>query len=359
MPEATGPERGAAAVPEAGLPVGVHLVGSVPLASAKEVFARCAEVLGDRLRRMPDGETGARSDWIAWQHPVFSSLPQFEVGPVRPGAYRTLPQIRLQAGLHGAEPTFDDLGYAHAAIASYGVFARLKREGAIPPAVRFQLTLPTPLAPVGAFVSLDDQAALEPLYEQQMLIEVDRVLAAVPAEELAIQWDARYEFAMLEGAVAVWFADVRAGILERLVRLGNHVPPEVELGYHLCYGDDEHGHFVEPADTREMVEVANSVASALDRPLSWIHLPVPADRTDDAYFAPLVGLRLPPGAELHLGLIHSGDGVEGARARIAAAGRHAPVPFGAATECGWGRGGADAVRGLLELHREVSAPLPA
>jgi hypothetical protein len=232
----------------------------------------------------------------------------------------------LRAGLHGAEPTFDDLGYAHAAIASYRIFARLKRDGAIAPAVRFQLTLPTPLAPIGAFVALDDQSALEPLYERQMLVEVDRVLAAVPADQLAIQWDARYEFAMLEGAVAVWFADVRAGILERLVRLGDHIPAEVELGYHLCYGDDEHGHFVEPGDTRELVEIANGMASALGRPLSWIHLPVPADRTDDAYFAPLAGLRLPPGAELHLGLIHPQDGAEGARARIAAARRHAPIP---------------------------------
>lgn len=207
-------------------------------------------------------------------------------------------------------------------------------------------------------MALDDQAALEPLYERQMLIEVDRVLAAVPADQLAIQWDARYEFAMLEGAVHVWFPDVQAGILERLLRLSRHVPPEVELGYHLCYGDEEHGHFVEPADTRRMVEVANGLAATLGRPLNWIHLPVPEDRSDDAYFAPLAELRLSAETELYLGLIHAHDGVEGARERIAAAGRHLRMPFGGATECGWGRGGAAAVRGLLELHRDVSAALP-
>ena len=65
-------------------PVGVHLVGSVPLGSAEDVFRRVAEALGDRVRRMPDGETGARSDWIVWQYPLFSSQAEFEIGP--PGA---------------------------------------------------------------------------------------------------------------------------------------------------------------------------------------------------------------------------------------------------------------------------------
>ena len=56
-------------------PVGAHLVGSVPLADAEEVFRRSAKVLGARLRRIPDGETGERSDWIAWQYPHFRCLP--------------------------------------------------------------------------------------------------------------------------------------------------------------------------------------------------------------------------------------------------------------------------------------------
>jgi hypothetical protein len=51
---------------------GAHLVGSVPLASAETVFETVAEQLGDRLRRLPDGETGPRSDWIVWQLPVFT-----------------------------------------------------------------------------------------------------------------------------------------------------------------------------------------------------------------------------------------------------------------------------------------------
>ena len=237
------------------------------------------------------------------------------------------------------------------AIASYDTFARLKREGAIPAGCRFLVSLPTPLAPVSAFVALEDQAELEPVYEAAMQAEVERILAAIPADQLAIQWDARYEFAILEGAIEVWFADVQAGIVERLLRLGSLVPDGVELGYHLCYGDDESGHFAEPADAAKLVAVANALGAP-----DWIHLPVPAEREDDRYFAPLGDLRLPGTTELYLGLIHAGD-ADGSRRRIAAAREHVQG-FGIATECGWGRGGAAAVTGLLELHRELSAPLP-
>ena len=53
-------------------PRNVHLVGSVPLANAHDVFVAVSRALGSRLRRIPDGETGARSDWIAHLEPIFA-----------------------------------------------------------------------------------------------------------------------------------------------------------------------------------------------------------------------------------------------------------------------------------------------
>jgi len=341
------------------LPAGVHLVGSVPLGSAEEVFRRTAKALGDRLRRIPDGETGPRSDWILWQYPVFSSRPQFEVGPPGDGTYRTLPKLRLRAGHTAQDVTFDNLGYADTAIASYKTFAGLKRDGVIPAHIRFQLSLPTPLAPITAFVDPEFQAVLEPIYEARVLAEVEQILAAIPHDQLAVQWDTRFEFAMLEGFAPAWFADVRGGILERLLRLSRPIPAEVELGFHLCYGDEAHGYFVHPDDCRKLVEVANALsASLIGRSLDYIHMPVPRDRTDDAYFAPLRELSLQPKTELYLGLLHRDDDEAATWARITAARRHVDG-FGAATDCGWGRGGSVAVDGLLALHQALSAPVPA
>src|SRR4029079_606443 len=77
---------------------GAHLVGSVPLASAERVVETVATHLGDRPRRIPDGETGPRSDWIVWQLPVFTSQPQLEVVPPGPNSWRPLPPLRPGGG---------------------------------------------------------------------------------------------------------------------------------------------------------------------------------------------------------------------------------------------------------------------
>jgi len=341
-------DAGTLAPPE---PVGAHLVGSVPLGRVEEVFRRTAEALGDRLRRLPDGEPGPRSDWILWQYPVFSALPQFEVGPPGTDGYRTLPKLRLRDGERGEDIVLGNLGFADAAISSFAIFAKLKRDGVIPAHVRFQVSLPTPLAPVSTFIDPEHRASVEPIYEAQVLRELDEIFAAVPHDQLALQWDTRLEFAILEGVTPAWFAGVRGGVLERLLRISRGVPADVELGFHLCYGDDYHGHITVPDDTSRLVEVANALATALSRPLNWIHVPVPAE-AEEEYFAPLADLRLDAGTELYLGVLHLQDGKVGARRRISCASRYVQG-FGVATDCGWGRGGSAAVDELLELHRST------
>jgi SAM-dependent methyltransferase len=337
-------------------PRGVHLVGSVPLASPEEVFRTVAASLGDRLRRIPDGETGPRSDWIVWQYPVLSARPQFEVGPPGPDHYRALPRLRLRAGEPAEDVRLESLGYAQAAITSYRIFASLKRDRVIPSACRLQVCLPTPLAPISAFVASEDQAVLEPIYEARMLEELKEILEAIPHEQLSIQWDTNVELGMLEGVFPVWFSDVRAGILERLLRLSRHVAPDVELGFHLCYGAAQLRHFEEPADAGKLLQLANALTHSLDRPLDWIHMPVPCGRDAETYLEPLGDLRLRPETQLFLGLVHLTDGAEGTRRRIQTAGRFVQ-DFGVATECGWGRRAPQTIPALIELHREVSAPL--
>jgi hypothetical protein len=83
--------------------------------------------------------------------------------------------------------------------------------------------------------------------------------------------------------------------------------------------------------------------------------PVPIERHDDAYFAPLADLDLGPETELFLGLVHHGDGVAGAQRRMAAAAPHVPE-FGIATECGIGRVHDTAeIAELFQIHAELAA----
>ena len=86
-----------------------------------------------------------------------------------------------------------------------------------------------------------------------------------------------------------------------------------------------------------------------------MHLPVPRDRHDDAYFAPLTDLDIGE-AKLYIGLIHHTDGVAGVLTRLATARKYASG-FGIATECGFGRRPRATLPGLLRIHCEVAAAL--
>jgi hypothetical protein len=338
------------------LPRGVHLVGSVPLRDAEDVFRAATSILGGRLRRIPDGETGERINWIGWQARFIGSNPHFEMMPPNPTDYAPLPHFKLRSPLSSSEITFEQLGYADAAKASYTVFSQLKQAGLIPASTRFQVSLPTPLAPVVAFIVPRDQAVVEPAYEAAMFAELDQFAAAIPHHELAIQWDVAVEFGILERAMASSYEEAKRGVVERLVRLGHRVPADIELGYHLCYGDAGHKHFIEPEDASKLVEVAHAISAGVGRLINWIHMPVPRNRTDDAYFSPVHHLELHPETELYLGLVHFTDGVEGTRRRVAAA-QKVVADFGVATECGMGRRNAATIPELLRIHSEVAAPV--
>jgi ubiquinone/menaquinone biosynthesis C-methylase UbiE len=336
--------------------LGAHLVGSVPLANAKAVFETLSAGLGDRVRRLPDGETGPRADWIVWQYPVLSSRSQFEVAPPAPQFYRALPRLRLRSGEDGHDLGFGSLGYADAALGSYATFGVLKRDGVVPRGCRFQVSLPTPLAPIGAFVASGDQPLVERAYEAAMTAEVDRILDGIPHDQLAIQWDTNFEFGMLEGDIQPWFPDVKGGILERLIRISRLVPPDVELGFHFCHGHDEQTARRGHKDLGRMVEIANTLAASLDRPLSWVHIPLPREGADETFLAPLRELRLPAETELYLGALHAGDSEEEAGRRLDAA-RAITGEFGIATPCGWGRLAPDRVPELIEAHARLSRPI--
>jgi hypothetical protein len=293
---------------------------------------------------------------VAWQLPKLQAHPDLEDVPLPSPDYGPSGRVRPKPGVDASSIVFGPLGYADAALDSWRVFTRLRQRGVIAPGTRFQVSLPTPIAVVGAFVA-GPQAELERRYEARILTELNQMADAVPAEDLAVQWDTAIEFGILEGVFPSWFgadyATCEEGVVQRLVRLGDAVPDGVELGYHLCYGDLGHRHFVEPADTSKLAAVATKVAAGLRRRLDWVHMPVPRQRADVEYFAPLAGLELQRQTTLYLGLVHATDGFEGGRRRIEAAASVVP-DFGIATECGMGRRPAEQIPDLLDLHAKLA-----
>ncbi|MDI1484947.1 MAG: hypothetical protein OHK93_000081 [Ramalina farinacea] len=337
-------------------PSKVLLVGSSPLESASNFFSTAIAALPSRLQQIPDGEVGFRNNFIAWQHPVF---PITIVQP-RWGGQPSAESSAKQYTLADINPT----GYDEQARISYATFREFKESKRIPADVRFQVCLPSPLTVVRGFVEDDGVCAqVDPLYEERLLQALKNIQDTIPASELAIQWDLPTEIACLEydrGGLQdqywkPYFSPVKAGIFDRLIRLASAVKPDVRMGFHLCYGDMGHVHFLQPANTELLVEVANDLVQKISplHHIGYIHMPVPKDRIDATYYKPMAALKLND-TELFLGLVHANDEI-GTRQRLEAAQAVYPDIAGVATECGMGRTPLEDINNILEICAAMTA----
>jgi hypothetical protein len=355
----------------------ILLVGSIPGDNAEAVFRACGPVLGDRVAALPDGETGNRFAWVTFlaatlldpdprlrainrPKPVGSIDNEWRT-PEQAWVPSSFDDLWLFTVADDAETiAFETLGYAAHAIASYGVFSRMKAAGIIARDVRFQVCLP--LAESGVRWFLDDRRSydiVKTAYDAALARDLAAILDAIPHDELTIQWDVCMEviafelddytgrqplgYRLDETPLARWAADLAA--------MSRRIPEAIQLGLHLCYGDLGHVHMVEPKDLGRSVEMANHGCRNAGRRVDYVHMAVPRERTDAAYFEPLGGLDI-GAATPYLGLVHYTDGAVGTRARIDAA--KAVLPdFGIATECGFGRRPSAQIPRLLDIHMSV------
>ena len=337
---------------------GVLLVGSVPLESAREVFTTCAAMLGDHLAALPDGEVGPRKTWIQCQallvfdgHPQIETLSRPKSADVLAREYNDNWAFRLKPGVETLD--FPDLHYARWATESYEVFRELRERGVIPDGLRFHVSLPTPRGGFGTFFNDPrDRELIEATYHSAMVREVAEICRRIPHEDLAIQWDVCVEILEIvaSGGASSNEPFARAGI--QFESISGAIPASVNLGYHLCYGDLGHHHLFEPEDLALSVRMANLAIANSARRVDWVHMPIPIDRSDDKYFAPLRDLK-PGNAKIFLGLLHLLDGVDGSMKRTQVARRYLD-DFGVATECGLGRRQPETLNEVLRLHREVA-----
>jgi hypothetical protein len=294
---------------------------------------------------------------VRWQRHVFDDNPHLRLTDTKQIAgYQdklVRPFYTIKEGADPVRVAFKELGYAQEAIKSYEQFVRLRKAGTIPAGVKFQVSLPTVVSLLTVFVEKNDRAKVEAALEAAMKREVDTMADAIPASDLAIQWDAASEIIGHDGGADLHYSDALTGSVDRLVRHVSFIPAGIEAGIHLCYGDPGHKHVIEPKDAGTCVAFANGICERASRKIDWIHLPVPRDRTDPAFYKPLGQLNVPAETEIYLGLIHFTDGIDGTKRRLKLAGEQLK-DFGLATECGFGRRDPSTVHGLLEIHRQAA-----
>ena len=348
----------------------VLLVGSMPAETATEAMRTGAEGVGPYLSCLSDGETGYRSWWITFLaaklyhgHPALETVhrPKPIDGKENwiPQSYNDFWEFKVREGVSAVH--FDHLGYANEARQSYQDFCTLRAAGVIPVGVRFQVSLPLPEDATRAWLTnAEDFTLLATAYEEALGSELERILEVIPADDLAIQWDICWEVLAIELQDQVgrrWQppGDPFERYLRQLKAVARYVPVQTLMGCHLCYGDFQHSHLAEPPDLRVVVRMANAAHKEVSRPIDYYHMPVPRNRDDEAYFAPLKELDIGE-AKLYLGLIHYTDAIAGSLSRAASARKYISG-FGVATECGLSRRPKETIPELLRIHREVVATL--
>jgi len=306
------------------------LVGSVPGETADEVFRLIAPSIGELLAGIGDGEPGYRAKWVVFNAPqVFEPAAGVEVArrPLAraensvfnevpdwvPTSWDDMWRFRISDGV--SEVQFEELPYVGFVRESYPIFCRLREAGVIPEGARFQVCLPFPEDFTRWCTGNDrDFTIMTRAVETALFHAVNEILEVVPSDDLTLQWDVCWEVFAVETGDCLgreplaWKAE--GDPLERLTgyveRLCPGIPREVILGMHMCYGDLEHSHLVEPVDLANCVRIANAAVAHAGRSVDYLHMPVPQGRDDDDYFAPLRDLS-DSDTKLYIGLIHHSD----------------------------------------------------
>lgn len=336
------------------------LVGSLPATSTEAAFRAGAELFGDMVFALPDGETGPRAAWVGYEREQLCR-PNPDVVVVQETESPTgIPRHAYETPIFGVRDGVSELHWdtwprIDDAIASYGPFRDLRAQGVIPAGLRFQIGLPFPSSALNAFKAdfARDYPVAERAYEDLVARELQRLLAAIPAEDLAIQWDMAYETQDIEGVLAWTAGDAWSRFTGPVTRLTPLIPEEVLVGYHLCYGTFPEWPMYETRDMSVLVRMANFAVAESGRAVDWLHLAGPRylRSEDERFFAPLAELR-PDRARVFLGIVLPLDGVSGLRRRHATASKYLS-DFGVAMYCGFGRQpGRDGMETMRE-HRDV------
>jgi hypothetical protein len=347
------------------------LVGSFPVETAEQAFRQVGTPLGTWLDYMPDGEVGLRSYWVdGIAYRVYNGHPEIETikrpAPDEDGVEWWKPRgrhdefaFRVKPGINKVR--FGDpgwrLGFTRDAVNSYAIFRYMKKEGAIPEHVRFQVCLPLSYSAVTYFFpEPGDEARVIPGITEAFRAEVDKMVDLIPPEDLAIQWDLAIEQRLVEVKLAEEGAEAARREAERVMAplADIPVPSDVALGHHACFGTLSGWPSRQPPTIEGAVLLLNAAVAASGRRVDFLHIPT-LGSAEDAFFAPLENLK-PDGARIYMGAIHHLHGAGGLQAQIKTMRKYLHE-FGLGAPCGWGRAPERPGRLLSEQDGKVTNPV--
>jgi hypothetical protein len=335
----------------------VHLVGTIPAASAEAALAFANEVLGDSLGpAVPDGETGDRLDWVNRLVQNLRTNPQLELASDGDfSSYENTPAFKVRKG---AKFTAVDLDYFDEFTASWPAFQEFQSTR---PDVSFQIGLPGHIDLSFISFGFNLPRGLRNLrpFRKASVEEIERV-SGVAGDAVVYQLEVPIELILLTKLPAVLRPLATRFLAREALKLVEDAPEGTRFGLHLCYGDLNHESMGDPKDAGPLVRFSNALVKRwpAGKPLEFIHAPFALGKLppvlDRSHYEPLADIDLPEGARFIAGFIHEGRTVEeliGIRDTIEGIMGHT---VDVAASCGLGRRDEARARRNLELSREVA-----
>lgn len=337
----------------------VHLAGSLPGRDPHDAMSTALDILGPRLRTMPDGETGERSRWVGYQMARLEKLPAVYTMPGQGWDHDDdLPGHRIRDGEQLTTPEVERCLPLRDAFADcYGPFTAL-RAAAGRPGLAYQMGTPSPLD-LACIMFGPDGADTPAIY--------DPILQATQRQvDDCRHHDVIFQVETVVAPFLTGYADdsaqpgTAAALAGRLADLPRRTEPGVRYGIHLCTSDLHHKPRTPLPDARALVLLANEIGRAWPVGcLEYIHLPVACGdippSSSPAWYEPLRDLDLPPGVRLAAGYAHETLDLSGhLRVRDMIEDRTG-YPADVAAPCGLGRRPTtDQAHLVMYLSRDVA-----
>ena len=334
------------------LPLGAHLVGSVPLGSAEDVF----RTLAGAARRPAAAAAGRRDraarrlDRLAVPRPQLAT-PSSRSPRRHPASTARCRRCALRR-------------QARSRRASRGSATRTRRSPRTARSAGSSATACSRAAAASRSAcrhrsrrsARSSRPTTRPrssrAYEAAMAREVEQILDGIPHDQLALQWDTNFEFGLLEGAFPLWFArregrHARAAAADLAARAARRRARLPLLLRRRRAGAAARAGAIWGGSSRS--RTSSRRASARRSTGCTCRCPI---RSTSRRRCASSGCRPRPSSTSEP--YASGD----ARVEERLDGAHALAgEFGIATPCGWGRMAAAAVPDLLDAHARLSRPV--
>ena len=344
----------------------VHLVGSTPFRDVDEALDIFAEKLGPYLRTVPDGETGARKNWIQGLMESFRDHPDLEVA--KDGSFTDYTDVLTFRVRRGHRFTADglDLGYLRHFEVSWPEYLRQRarfgeRSGGLP---RFQVGIPGDLNLSSfSFGPLGGIRRRAP-FREATLRDI-RAIHAVAGDGVVFQVEVPYEQIGVTMAPSFLRRPAAAYLARGIARLAREAPEGTRWGIHLCLGDMNHRALGRLRDAGPIVALSNAIVARwpAGRPLDFVHAPFAAavepPPLEPEFYEPLRRLTLPEGTRFIAGFVHEGRTLEEQRALMARLDALLGHPVDVACSCGLGRRSRENALQTIDLAASLCAPATA